>query len=251
MASDAGRHWVLAISRMTAVAEDSMKQKLTLAAALVGTFALAACSDTTSPLSTTRPSLNSNEGRETTHCEGTLPPGVYENIVVLPDATCLLNNSVIIRDVMALPRSALVMVDDQVGGNIESHNAFQVIVQGGSVGGRIRIKGGGFQGVAASINNVTVSGGDVQVENVEANILFIGSTRVTNGGILTSRNVVTSDFQIQFNTVSESIEAYNTLGPAAKIVSLNVAAVAVRCEGNEPPFVGGPNFAPEREGQCF
>jgi hypothetical protein len=237
---------------MTVVAEDSMKHQLRLAGALVGTFALAACSDTTPQQSITGvPSLNANGGQGTTHCEGTLPPGVYENIVVLPDAICLLNNSTIIRDVMALPRSSLVMVDDQVGGNIESHNATQVIVQGGTVGGGIRIKGGGFQGVAASINNVTVSGGDVQVENVEANILFIGSTRVTNGGILTSRNVVTSDFQIQFNTVSESIEVYKTLGPAAKIVSLNVAAVTVRCEGNEPPFVGGPNFAPEREGQCF
>ena len=229
-----------------------MKQQLSLAAALVAMFALGACSDTPPQQSITGvPSMNANGGRGTTHCQGTLPPGVYENIVVLPDAICLLNNSVIIRDVMALPRSSLVMVDDQVGGNIESHNATQVIVQGGTVGGGIRIKGGGFQGVAASINNVTVSGGDIQVENVEANILFIGSSRVTNGGILTSRNVVTSDFQIQFNTVSESLEVFRTLGPAAKIVSLNTVADAVRCEGNEPPFVGGPNFAPTREGQCF
>jgi hypothetical protein len=229
-----------------------MKQQLSLAAALIGTFALAACSDTTPEQSLTGvPSLNANGGRGTTHCEGTLPPGVYDNILVLPDETCFLNNSIIVRNVTALPRSSLVMVNNQVGGSIGSHNATQVIIRGGTVGAGIHLKGGGFPGVAASINEVTVTGGDVAVENLEANIIFIGSTNVLNGGILTSRNVVTSDFQIQFNTVSESIEVFRTLGPGAKIVSLNTAGDAVRCEGNEPPFVGGPNFAPEREGQCF
>jgi hypothetical protein len=228
-----------------------MNRQVSLAATFVGALVFAGCTDTSPQQSLTGvPSLNTSGSPGSTHCEGTLPPGVYEKILVLPGATCFLSNSVITRDVTALPRSSLVMVDNQVGGSIESHNATQVIVRRGTVAGSVRIKGGGFPGVAASVNEVTVTGGDISVENVFSNIIFVGSNQVTNGGILASRNESLSDFQMQFNTVARDIEVYRNIGPGVKIVSLN-ASQAVRCEGNAQPFIGGPNFAAAREGQCF
>ena len=232
--------------------EEFMRSQLRLTAGLLGMLALSACSDTTTdPSITGLPSLNANGDRGTTHCEGTLPAGVYQKILVLPEKTCVLNGSTIIGDVTALPRSALSMSGNQVGGNVEGHNAFQVIVQGGTVGGGIRVKGGGFPGVAASVNNVLVQGGSVEVEKLEAGIIFVGFTQVPNGGIRASRNITDGVFQIAFNNVGESVDVFDNTGPALKTVDFNTAGIAVRCAGNTPPFRGGPNFAPEREGQCF
>jgi hypothetical protein len=229
-----------------------MRDQVRLLAALLVMLILSACSDTSVDQSITGvPSINATAGGGTTHCEGTLPPGVYENVVVLPGNTCILNNSTILRDVSALPGSFLTMSNDQVGDNIRGINAAQVIVQGGSVGGEIRIKGGGFAGVAASVNNVLVTGGDVEVEKVEGGIIFVGFTRVPNGGILASRNVTQVILQVSNNNVARSVEVLDNTGPAGKFVDANTAGVAVRCEGNTPPFIGGPNFAPAREGQCF
>ena len=229
-----------------------MRNNVRMVAGLFATLALSACGNAAVDQSITGvPSLRAGEGGGTTQCEGTLPPGVYENVIVPPGASCVLNNSTILRNVTALPRSEVTLVDDQVGGDIVSHNAVRTTVQGGTVGGSIRIKGGGFRGVAASVNNVLVSGGNVEVDKVEAGIIVVIFTRVPNGSILASRNITEDIFQIAINNVGQSIEVFDNTGPAQKIVNDNFAGIAVRCEGNTPPFLGGPNFAPTVEGQCF
>jgi hypothetical protein len=231
------------------VGEEPMKHRIYLSVALLGTLVVSACGDAAIEESVTgMPSLN--QGRGTTHCEGTLPPGVYENVIVLPEKQCVLLNSTIIRDVKALPRSELFMVDNQVGGDIEGHNATSVIVQGGTVGSDIRIKGGEFIGVGASINRVVVREGNIEVDKVEAGIIFIGSSIVERGDVLASDNVATI-FQIQVNNVAGRIEVNRNTGPGEKQVWSNTAGEVVSCFDNDPPFLGGPNVAPRHEGQCF
>jgi hypothetical protein len=214
-----------------------------------GALALGACSDATIGESVTgMPSLNSGQG--TTHCDGTLPPGVYANVVVLPDANCTMSNVTVLRDVQVEPRGFLAMSNYQIGNDVEGHNAGQIIMQSGSVGNDIRIKGGAEGFVGASIQN-TVVGGDITVEKLETGLIFIVLNQVPNGRIYVADNTTTFFLQIAANTVGQTIDVFRNDGPSPKVVDSNTAGVAVRCEDNSQPFVGGPNAAPSREGQCF
>jgi hypothetical protein len=73
---------------------------------------------------------------------------------------------------------------------------------------------------------------------------------------------VTSDFDanasncarrraVGSNTVSENLQVYKNTGPGTKQVIQNTAGQIVQCFDNSPPFIGGPNTAPKKEGQCF
>ena len=87
-----------------------------------------------------------------------------------------------------------------------------------------------------------------------ADLLFIGNSRVTNGSISAVDNVTEQLLQIQANEASQNIDVFRTSGAGLKVVVDNTAGVAVRCFDNTPLFplfVGGPNTAPSREGQCF
>jgi hypothetical protein len=219
-------------------------------AALVGALALGSCADDPSPQSVTGlPSLN--VGRGNAQCDGVLPPGVYDNVEVPPNGICLLTNSTVRGNVVALRNSYLTMRDNQVQGNVKGDKATQVVVQGGSVGGNIQITEGTAAGVGASINGTTVRNGNIQVEKMNTSIIFIGFTVVEKGNIQAVENVTEIVFQVANNEVAQNIQVYKNTGPAGKFVDSNIAGSQIQCFENTLPFVGGPNTAPKREGQCF
>ena len=72
------------------------------------------------------------------------------------------------------------------------------------------------------------------------------------GGSLNIRgNFVPASASVIFNQVGGSLDVYETTGPAFKQVVANTAGEVVACQDNDPPFIGGPNTAPNTEGQCF
>jgi len=216
----------------------------------VGALALSACSDQAAEQSITgTPRLNVGKG--TTHCQGTLPPGVYANIVVLPEANCTMHNITVLRDVQVLPRGFLVMTNYQIGNDVEGHNAGQIIMQSGTVGNDIRIKGGASGFAGAFIHSTVVQNGDIEVEKLETGLIFVAFNQVPNGRIYVADNTTSAFLQVAANTVGQTIDVFRNTGPSPKVVDSNTAGVAVRCEDNSQPFVGGPNTAPSREGQCF
>ena len=138
-----------------------------------------------------------------------------------------------------------------IGRDIHGTNPGQMIMQNGTVGNSILIKGGAFTGPGAFVHTVVVEQGDIDIQNMETGLIFVAFNQVPNGRIYIADNTTQFFLQIAANTVGQTIEVYRNEGPSPKVVDSNTAGEAVRCEGNEQPFVGGPNVAPEREGQCF
>jgi hypothetical protein len=226
-----------------------MRHQSRFATLIFGVLAVTACSDTAVQESVTGPP-RFNAGQGTTHCQGTLPPGVYANVIVLPDAVCTMNDVTVLRDVSIEPRGFLVMTNYDIGGDVLGHNAGQIIMQSGSVGNDIRIKGGSAGFAGASIHS-TVVGGDIEVEKLETALIFIAFNQVPNGRIYVADNTTSFFLQVAANSVGQTIDVFRNDGSSPKVVDSNTAGVAVRCEDNSQPFVGGPNAAPSREGQCF
>ena len=226
-----------------------MRRRFRSALLLSAASLFAACQDRALEPSPTGPSFNA--GRGTTQCEGTLPPGTYDNILVLPKGTCTMDHVVILRDVTVLPTGHLVMTNYDIRGAVLGHNSGQIIMQSGRVAENIRIKGGASPGTGASIHSTIVEGGDIEIEKMETGLIFVGFNQVPNGRIYVAENTTQFFLQVAFNTVGETVEVYRNSGPSPKTTDFNTAGVAVRCERNETPYLGGPNFAPSREGQCF
>lgn len=229
-----------------------MTHRLRFGTLVFGLITVAACSDAGVQDSMTGPPrLATNSGNGTTHCQGTLPPGTYANVLVLPDGICTMDDVIVERDVRVLPRGSLLMRNFAIGGDIEGTNPGQMLMQNGRVGHDIRIKGGAFSGPGAFIHTVVVEQGSITIENMETGLIFAAFNQVPNGRIYVSNNTTQVFLQIAANTVGQTVEVYRNMGPSPKVVDSNTAGQAVRCENNELPFVGGPNVAPERSGQCF
>lgn len=227
-----------------------MSRHAYLAMVVGGVLVLTSCSDTTVEESVAgTPRLNAGQG--TTHCDGALPPGAYANIIVLPNGTCTLHDVTVIRDVKVLPGAHLVMTNFDVAGSVEGNNPGQIIMQAGSVGNDIRIKGGASPGFGASIHSTLVERGDIEVEKMETGIIFMVFNQVPNGRIYVADNTTEVFLQVAANNVAQTLDVFRNSGPSPKVVDANTAGVAVRCQGNSEPFLGGPNVAPSREGQCF
>jgi hypothetical protein len=218
-------------------------------AALLGASLLGACADSATESVAGPPALQVISGE--TQCTGVLPPGEYERVTVPPGASCFISGSSIVRDVLALPGSSLVMINNEVGSDIEGLQAAQVLVFGGSVGGRIRIDGGGGGGgEGATINGVTVKTSDIVVRQQRTGRISVFRNQVLKGGVRLSGNVTTLSFEVNENTVARSVEVVENTGPSDKRVQFNTADVSIVCKRNSPPFLGRPNFAPTVEGQC-
>ncbi len=226
-----------------------MRRRFGSALALTAALLVAACQDRAPDSSPHRSHFQ--RGRGTTQCEGTLPPGTYDNIVVLPKGTCTLREVVVLRNVTVLPTGHLVMTNYDIRGEVLGHNAGQIIMQSGRVVESIRLKGGASPGVGASIHSTVVERGNIEIELMETGIIFVGFNEVPNGRIYVADNRTDLFLQVAFNTVGETVEVYRNSGPSPKTTDFNTAGLAVRCEGNELPYVGGPNVAPSRNGQCF
>jgi hypothetical protein len=227
-----------------------MTHQLRYSLLLLGLVTVAACSDTgvQDPITGV---ARLNAGQGTTHCNGTLPPGAYANVIVLPDAICEMHDVTVERDVSVLPRGSLLMTNFDIGGDLRGTNAGQIIVQNGSVGNDVDIKGGAFSGPGAFVHTVVVEHGDIVIENMETGLIFAAFNQVPQGRIYVANNTTQFFLQIAGNTVGRTIEVSRNAGPSPKVVDSNTAGEAIRCMDNEQPFVGGPNVAPEREGQCF
>jgi hypothetical protein len=231
--------------------------------ALATAVALSACADATrDPI--TGPSLRRGGGGGggggdivLTECNGTLPPGTYDNIIVPPGATCTINGSVIRGSVLALRDSRLFMSSDQVVDFIKGDGADIVHIVATTVGEQIFLHngtlsgGGGFLNVLIS-NGTVVRNGNIHVQNMQADIIAIMNVTVERGSIELIDNVTETFLQTEFNVVGANVDVFRNSGAGGKFITNNTAGVAVRCfENTGAFFVGGPNFAPSRQGQCF
>jgi hypothetical protein len=188
-----------------------------------------------------------------TRCVGVLPPGIYDNVVVPSGASCVIAAAEIRGNLKAEPGSQIIDVrNSTIHGNVEGDSFSSFDLHGSTVEGNVTLKK--FKA------NVQVCGTmvheDLQVEEgqgrVELGRPATGCAANQVGENLQAyKNVIAVHLAIDGNMVGKNLQVYETMGPGPKSVEENTVGQIVQCFKNQPPFKGGPNEAPEREGECF
>jgi hypothetical protein len=227
-----------------------MKGKLLLLAAL--------CSSVVTLIAA--PTAHANDFQ----CVGVVTLGVFDNVVVPEGAFCDITNAQVQGNIKALRDSTLFVAgNNRIGGNVEGDKARDVeIFNRGALLPNI-IQGNGViveDSIATFICGAMIPRGDIIVVKNRGGLLgiggpfcvgFGGGNTVERGNIKVEDNVITSSFEVSDNRVGQNLQVFKNAGSASKRVANNTAGESVQCFDNVPPFVGGPNFAPKREGQCF
>jgi hypothetical protein len=195
-------------------------------------------------------------GQEEVFCVGILT-GVFRKVTVPENQGCLLINSIVIEEVEARMHSRLLAFGNQVGGNIRGGRANVVQVIFGTVGQNIEIRDGGDPTpfITGFAFGVGVGKSIVMTEHGKHD----GAVR--RGNLFAGLNLVREHIEILQNDVQIAMDIFQNIvvgnitvnqntGTGFKRVQANQAQ-KVACQQNAPPFIGGPNIAAQREGQCF
>lgn len=206
----------------------------------------------------------------TTQCVGVLT-GVHDNVVVPPGASCTLQSAQVKGNVKVQQDARLQANASSIRGNVQGPQVRQILLQFETrVGGDVRIKGadpgttngfdinvrvGGDAQIEGNQGRVFVDAafieGDLEVrENISQGFLEVEFNTV-GGNIEIEDNSVLSSMSVLGNQVTENMRVSNNTGSGRKQVVNNTVDNNLQCFGNTPPFVGGPNAAPNAQGQCF
>ena len=200
-----------------------------------------------------------------TTCAGVIT-GRHDNVVVPAGESCSIFGAEISGHVRARENTRLTIVDSTVRGNVEGDRAdiVQVITLGGTsvVGGHIDARqGSSFVRVCGT----QMPSGNIQVTKYGPNaFVFLGGAfcegagggnTVLRGNIKVEDNVIGEfapfGLDIAENSFGNTLQVSRNVGPGAKRVQGNTVGTVLQCRDNSPPFVGGPNVAPRKDGQCF
>lgn len=225
------------------------------------------------------PSTTSASTNGETTCVGVVT-GVHDNVVVPQGATCVLSGATVRGNVKALKNSTLLLTFDTVHGNVVGDGANQVsgghtTVDGNFEGGngteivecdRCTVRGniiatGGVvdnPGFDARIGpGTTVLEGNVQFTKMVGDVNVI-ETSVLKGNVQLTENFIPAKPPGSFNGlnvvdsfIAQDLQVIKNRGPGPKEVANNTVGQSLQCFENDPPFIGGPNTAPKKEGQCF
>jgi hypothetical protein len=137
-----------------------------------------------------------------------------------------------------------------VNGNTKvEENAGLTFIDAATVGGNIEIlKNTGT--LEVEFNTI---GGNIKVEdNVVPAVYTGGPPQPAPGGCgLPSAFLIPINMSVVNNVLPRSnVQIFKNSGPGTKTVAGN-RAQTVQCFDNTPPFVGGPNFTTQAQGQCF
>jgi hypothetical protein len=189
-----------------------------------------------------------------TICNGDLPFGSYDNVVVPPGATCSASGSTVARNLGVGPGATLNGGGLTIGGNLIALGATNVRLSAFSVGGDVRVVGGGGDLV---ILQSTVRGA-VDVGGVNGFIAIInndfpgalGRLRVVGNVVQPSDPTSTVGLNIAVNQIRTDAEVSLNRGQAQKLVQGNTVGGTLSCIANAPPFDGSFNTAAAFRGQC-
>jgi len=138
--------------------------------------------------------------------------------------------------------------------NVRDSNATQIEVSRNEVGGSIQVQNNVTtgEGLLVQLNDVV---GNVDIRDNVSSGRFGWIIRVNevDRNFNLENNVVntTQIFPVELNEVGENMAVLKNRGTGAKTITTNTVADTLRCFENDPPFVGGPNIAAKKEGQCF
>jgi hypothetical protein len=189
-----------------------------------------------------------------TICNGELPFGSYDNVVVPPDATCSASGSTVKRN-FAVGRGATLNGGDVIiGGNLVALGATNLRLFSFSVRGDVRVVDGG--GVLV-LQQSTVRG-TIDVAGVNGFIAIInnespgalGRLRVVDNVLQSADPTSTFGLNITANQIRKHAEVSRNTGQVVKVVSSNTVGGTLSCIANTPPFEGSFNTAAAFRGEC-
>jgi hypothetical protein len=217
---------------------------------------------------------NNGNGDNETQCNGTFTGVTLGDVVVPPDAVCVLTNSVVNGQVDVLKNAYFQATNTKITEDVNGERAQTVFIDTGSSADSVS----GERTAQVFVFNATVNG-DVDSDHGTSEVEVCGSTvkRTTtvqdlHGGgneILvgdpangcaanTLKNVrVDHNFtdvllSIRGNSISGNATVSFNNGPSDKFVQANNGGKKLKCVGNAAPFVGGPNGTwTSKQGQCF
>jgi hypothetical protein len=193
-----------------------------------------------------------------TICNGELPFGSYDNVVVPPRATCSAGGSTVARTFAVGPGATLNGGGVTIGGSLIAQGAENVRLDDFSVGGDVIIRGGGGNLVIAE----STVRGVVDVSGVNGFIAIInndstqdprnalGRVRVVNNVLQPLDPTSTVGLNISSNTVRTDATVSGNTGRVDKNVQGNTVGGTLSCIGNQLPFLGTFNTAAAFRGQC-
>lgn len=202
-----------------------------------------------------------------THCSDTLSNQTIAGDLLVPEGEyCELNNVTVLGDTRVGRRSTFAVYDSRIEGGVTGSDVELVLLQGASVGGRIRVAGG----VSTLLENATVAG-DVRINDIiDARVLQtnLASDLVVRGGrevVLFCGSTVVGDARFTANTswlglgggletctgnnVQGNLRVDHNLGGVT--VANNTIKQNLLCAANDPaPEVDGNQVGGKARGQC-
>jgi hypothetical protein len=191
-------------------------------------FALACDTSTTAPNRAGSDGLKPSfqEGPSDAECRVTLPPGIYQNIIVPEDALCLLEEVTVTGNVKALKGSSLsfgtkTIAPSVVHGNIEGDKASAVLIENVTVGGNIAMTE-----VGAILIRGEFGPAPVTVTDGSIHILKSGSVTVSQ-----SVEVLKGSVKIEDNTgnviffesgVAQDLQVFKNKGSTTQVLVARV-----------------------------
>jgi hypothetical protein len=161
-------------------------------------------------------------------------------------------------NVTELEGSILAVFDTDIGGNIFGRGADVINTGRITVGENIQVRDGGPHPIFTEVaicgadvtGNVTV---DAMTGDVRIDPDFCGAVNTIDGNLTVRDNIIPAGniLSVSRNIIGGETRVNDNLGEGSKVVQLNTITGTLTCEGNESPFVGGPNVAARTRGQCF
>jgi hypothetical protein len=207
-----------------------------------------------------------------TICTG-LVTGAHDNVVVPDNGFCVLSGALVRGNVLVRTEGTLISQRSTILGNVQGPQVRQILLQFQTqVGGDVQIKGAN----PGTLNGFDIGvrvGGDAQLEENQGRV-FVDAAFV-EGDLEVRKNITQGLLEVEFNTVGGNIkvednviqspssmsvlgnrvtgnlQVFKNTGTGFKQVVSNTVRENLQCFENAGPFLGGPNFAQKREGQCF
>jgi hypothetical protein len=202
------------------------------------------------------------------NCSGTIGPVTIDDNVVVQNARCTLNGTIVKGNVLVYSGGRLRTLGAQIEGSIQAKDAVSVTVEPNTfVEGDIQLENLSgtskvtYSNVAGSIqlkhNRQTVTvdyntvNGDIQFEELKAsNYAAHVRYNTVGGNVQMTRNSLTR-LNLLFNRVDGDMQAFENRSSAALIIRANTIKQNLQCKSNSPAPTGGANVVGgSKEDQC-
>ena len=201
-------------------------------------------------------------------CSGTIGPVTIDDSVVVQNARCTLNGTIVKGNVLVYSGGRLTTLGAQIDGNIQAKDAISVTVEPNTyVDGDIQLENltgaskvtysqvkGNIQ-LKYNRRTVTVSyntvNGDIQFEKINASAYAANVRYNTVGGNIQMTENILKTLNLLYNQVEGDMQAFKNRSSSALVIRANTIRQNLQCKENNRAPTGGANIVGgDKEDQC-